>query len=70
MAHSFKTLLMKAVFGCCNLVMFMCYYRVPDKGDQAFGSVAQGSMCVDTMGNFADGTLGMFPCHHTGGNQV
>lgn len=44
--------------------------RIPDKGDQAFGSITQGNMCVDTMGNFADGILGVFPCHNTGGNQV
>ncbi|XP_052272602.1 polypeptide N-acetylgalactosaminyltransferase 2-like isoform X1 [Dreissena polymorpha] len=43
--------------------------RVPKKDDQAFGSIMQGSMCIDTMGHFADGILGVFPCHHTGGNQ-
>lgn len=43
--------------------------RVPAKGDQAFGSIIQGTMCIDTMGGFADTVLGMFPCHNTGGNQ-
>ncbi|XP_060605412.1 polypeptide N-acetylgalactosaminyltransferase-like isoform X2 [Ruditapes philippinarum] len=43
--------------------------KVPDKGDQAFGSIIQGTMCMDTMGGFADAILGMFQCHNTGGNQ-
>ncbi|XP_052767612.1 polypeptide N-acetylgalactosaminyltransferase 2-like isoform X1 [Mya arenaria] len=43
--------------------------RVPKKDDQAFGSILQGVMCIDTMGNFADGILGLFQCHNSGGNQ-
>ena len=49
---------------------FLISIRVPDREDQAFGSIVQGSMCMDTMGHFADGVLGLFPCHHAGGNQV
>ncbi|GFO48189.1 polypeptide n-acetylgalactosaminyltransferase, partial [Plakobranchus ocellatus] len=43
--------------------------KVPNKQDVAFGSIKQGSQCMDTMGHFADGTLGLFPCHNSGGNQ-
>ncbi|BFZ07540.1 hypothetical protein BsWGS_10579 [Bradybaena similaris] len=43
--------------------------KVPSAYDVAFGSVIQGSQCLDTMGHFADGTLGMYPCHNAGGNQ-
>lgn len=31
--------------------------------------VRQGSRCLDTMGHLVFGTVGMFPCHNTGGNQ-
>ncbi|XP_070578337.1 polypeptide N-acetylgalactosaminyltransferase 2-like [Ptychodera flava] len=43
--------------------------RVPDKRDIAFGALQQGHMCMDTMGHFTDGTLGIYECHSTGGNQ-
>lgn len=43
--------------------------KVPDREDVAYGSIKQDTMCVDTMGNFADGVLGVFPCHNAGGNQ-
>lgn len=43
--------------------------KVPDKQDVAFGAIQQGTMCMDTLGNFADGTVGMFTCHNSGGNQ-
>lgn len=46
------------------------YYRVPGHQDQAFGSIQQDTNCMDTLGNFADGNLGIFPCHFAGGNQV
>ncbi|CAH2076007.1 unnamed protein product, partial [Iphiclides podalirius] len=32
-------------------------------------AIRQGSRCMDTMGHLVDGTLGMYPCHNTGGNQ-
>ncbi|KAK3092921.1 hypothetical protein FSP39_008922 [Pinctada imbricata] len=43
--------------------------KVPGREDVAFGSIQQANMCMDTMGNFAGGTLGVFPCHFAGGNQ-
>jgi hypothetical protein len=46
------------------------FYRVPGHQDQAFGSIQQDNNCMDTLGNFADGNLGIFPCHFAGGNQV
>ena len=56
----------------CRFTQVLLYYiyRVPDREDVAYGSIKQETMCVDTMGNFADGVLGMFPCHNAGGNQV
>ena len=52
------------------MLLFLCIDRVPDREDIAFGSIRQEAMCIDTMGNFADGVLGVFPCHNAGGNQV
>lgn len=43
--------------------------KVPGHQDQAFGSIQQDNNCMDTLGNFADGILGIFPCHFAGGNQ-
>ncbi|KAJ8309346.1 hypothetical protein KUTeg_014220 [Tegillarca granosa] len=43
--------------------------KVPGRQDIAFGSIQQDTNCMDTMGNFADGKLGIFPCHFAGGNQ-
>ncbi|KAK6181582.1 hypothetical protein SNE40_009408 [Patella caerulea] len=43
--------------------------KVPDRQDVSFGSIQQQSKCIDTMGHFADGVLGLYPCHHSGGNQ-
>lgn len=43
--------------------------KVPSNQDIAFGSIKQGRQCLDTMGHFADGNLGLFPCHNAGGNQ-
>ena len=44
--------------------------RVPSIQAVAFGSIQQDDQCMDTMGHFADGNLGLYPCHHGGGNQV
>ena len=33
------------------------------------GSVRQGSQCMDTLGHTAGGTVGLYTCHGTGGNQ-
>ncbi|XP_074640543.1 polypeptide N-acetylgalactosaminyltransferase 2-like isoform X3 [Tubulanus polymorphus] len=43
--------------------------KVPDQQDVAFGSIRQGGQCMDTLGHFADSTVGMFTCHNSGGNQ-
>ncbi|KAG8310122.1 Polypeptide N-acetylgalactosaminyltransferase 2 [Homalodisca vitripennis] len=43
--------------------------KVPSMADLALGSLQQGPWCLDTMGHVAGGTVGLYPCHHTGGNQ-
>ncbi|XP_072032182.1 polypeptide N-acetylgalactosaminyltransferase 2-like [Amphiura filiformis] len=43
--------------------------RIPDKQDLAFGSIQQGTMCMDTLGHVHEGTLGLYECHNSGGNQ-
>ncbi|VVC91583.1 unnamed protein product, partial [Leptidea sinapis] len=34
-----------------------------------YHTIRQGDRCLDTMGHLVDGTLGLYPCHNTGGNQ-
>ncbi|KAH0519860.1 Polypeptide N-acetylgalactosaminyltransferase 2 [Microtus ochrogaster] len=43
--------------------------RVPDHQDIAFGALQQGTNCLDTLGHFADGVVGIYECHNAGGNQ-
>lgn len=43
--------------------------RIPDKHDLAFGSIKQGAMCLDTLGHVLGGTIGLYECHNSGGNQ-
>lgn len=43
--------------------------KVPSSQAIAFGSIQQDDQCVDTLGHFADGHLGMYLCHNAGGNQ-
>ncbi|XP_029315390.1 polypeptide N-acetylgalactosaminyltransferase 2 isoform X1 [Cottoperca gobio] len=43
---------------------------VPDHQDIAFGALQQGGNCLDTLGHFADGVVGVYECHNAGGNQV
>lgn len=31
--------------------------------------LSQGVFCLDSMGHLLDGTVGLFQCHHSGGNQ-
>lgn len=45
-------------------------FRVPDHQDIAFGALQQGGNCLDTLGHFADGVIGVYECHNAGGNQV
>ncbi|PIK36103.1 Polypeptide N-acetylgalactosaminyltransferase 2, partial [Apostichopus japonicus] len=42
---------------------------IPDKHDLAFGSIKQGAMCLDTLGHTQGGTIGLYECHNSGGNQ-
>ncbi|CAB0043726.1 unnamed protein product [Trichogramma brassicae] len=32
-------------------------------------SLKQGTACLDSMGHLLDGSVGLYPCHDTGGNQ-
>ncbi|KAK5643567.1 hypothetical protein RI129_007412 [Pyrocoelia pectoralis] len=34
-----------------------------------YGSLRQGIFCLDTMGHLLDGTVALYQCHNTGGNQ-
>ncbi|KAF3832491.1 hypothetical protein F7725_026156 [Dissostichus mawsoni] len=45
------------------------YGNVPDHQDIAFGALQQGGNCLDTLGHFADGVVGVYECHNAGGNQ-
>ncbi|XP_028163845.1 polypeptide N-acetylgalactosaminyltransferase 2-like [Ostrinia nubilalis] len=38
--------------------------------DGSYHAITQGNRCLDTMGHLIDGTLGMYPCHNSGGNQL
>lgn len=49
---------------------FTFLLRVPDHQDIAFGALQQGGNCLDTLGHFADGVVGVYECHNAGGNQV
>ncbi|KAF6210903.1 hypothetical protein GE061_014015 [Apolygus lucorum] len=33
------------------------------------GAIQQGYYCIDTLGHLIGGTVGLYQCHHTGGNQ-
>nr|XP_053643687.1 polypeptide N-acetylgalactosaminyltransferase 2-like [Cherax quadricarinatus] len=43
--------------------------KVPDVGHATFGVFKQGLKCMDTLGHRAEGTIGLYACHGTGGNQ-
>jgi len=30
----------------------------------------QNSLCIDILGHTFSGSVGLYPCHNTGGNQV
>lgn len=51
-------------------VILTLFFRVPDHQDIAFGALQQGTNCLDTLGHFADGVVGVYECHNAGGNQV
>ncbi|KAB7505824.1 Polypeptide N-acetylgalactosaminyltransferase 2 [Armadillidium nasatum] len=43
--------------------------RIPDGGHATYGVFKQGQKCMDTLGHNAEGTVGLYACHGTGGNQ-
>ncbi|XP_045593722.1 polypeptide N-acetylgalactosaminyltransferase 2 isoform X2 [Procambarus clarkii] len=43
--------------------------KIPDIGHASFGVFKQGLKCMDTLGHRAEGTIGLYACHGTGGNQ-
>nr|XP_009861068.1 polypeptide N-acetylgalactosaminyltransferase 2 isoform X2 [Ciona intestinalis] len=44
--------------------------RVPSKESVAFGSIKQGvNKCIDTLGHVQEGSIGLYECHDSGGNQ-
>ena len=45
-------------------------HSIPNPSDAKSGEVKQGNLCLDTLGHQAGGTVGLFQCHHSGGNQV
>lgn len=44
--------------------------QVPSSSELSIGIIHQGAWCLDTLGNVIGGTVGLYPCHHTGGNQA
>ncbi|XP_014209990.1 polypeptide N-acetylgalactosaminyltransferase 2-like [Copidosoma floridanum] len=43
---------------------------IPTKNGGPGGSLRQGAVCLDSMGHLLNGTVALYPCHDTGGNQV
>jgi len=43
--------------------------KIPDSQDATYGSIGQGSFCLDTLGHLVEGTVGLYTCHGSGGNQ-
>ncbi|XP_039285530.1 polypeptide N-acetylgalactosaminyltransferase 2 [Nilaparvata lugens] len=41
--------------------------KVPN--DVTMSLIQQGPWCLDTMGHLSSGTVGIYPCHNSGGNQ-
>lgn len=42
---------------------------IPQATTSQVGELKQGLYCLDTMGNLIDGFVGLYQCHHAGGNQ-
>ncbi|EFA01652.1 polypeptide N-acetylgalactosaminyltransferase 2 isoform X1 [Tribolium castaneum] len=42
---------------------------IPQATSAHVGELRQGMYCLDTMGHLIDGTVALYQCHHTGGNQ-
>lgn len=58
----------KMLHSFCNGIFLVL--RVPADSQIAFGSIEQGEMCLDTMGQNSGASVGLYICHHSGGNQV
>lgn len=43
---------------------------MPSDVTLSMGTLQQGPWCLDTMGHLSSGTVGIYPCHNSGGNQV
>ena len=43
--------------------------KIPDSRDATYGSIRQGGLCLDTLGHLVEGTVGVYSCHNSGGNQ-
>ncbi|XP_018331841.1 polypeptide N-acetylgalactosaminyltransferase 2 [Agrilus planipennis] len=43
--------------------------KIPHSTSSSYGSLRQGIYCLDTMGHLIDGTVALYQCHNTGGNQ-
>ena len=43
--------------------------KIPDSRDATYGSIRQGGLCLDTLGHLVEGTVGIYSCHGSGGNQ-
>lgn len=44
--------------------------KLPTTVDLFVGSIRQGDWCLDTLENQLGKTVGLYPCHDYGGNQV
>ncbi|KAJ3657448.1 hypothetical protein Zmor_009251 [Zophobas morio] len=42
---------------------------IPQATSSHVGELRQGMYCMDTMGHLIDGSVALYQCHHTGGNQ-
>lgn len=63
-------IIVEDIYGNNITLLFSLLLRVPDHQDIAFGALQQGGNCLDTLGHFADGVVGVYECHNAGGNQV
>uniref|UniRef100_A0A0L8HM44 Polypeptide N-acetylgalactosaminyltransferase n=1 Tax=Octopus bimaculoides TaxID=37653 RepID=A0A0L8HM44_OCTBM len=43
--------------------------KIPENQDMLYGMIRQGDLCIDTLGHTAEGNVGLFHCHNSGGNQ-
>ncbi|GLH05581.1 Putative polypeptide N-acetylgalactosaminyltransferase 11, partial [Gryllus bimaculatus] len=43
--------------------------KLPGLGPSSTSYVQQNGLCIDTLGHLLDSGVGLYACHHTGGNQ-